>query len=215
MKKIIFLLLVCYTFPGFSQTYDREWATYFGDSSLWISGIAEHDGNLFIVGKTTNSSYTETLTSSAPFQPDYGGGATDGCFAKISEEGQLLWFSYYGGEGDDEIIDIIIYADILYLVGKTSSDELATSGVHQDSLNGIADGFIASFDLDGNRNWHTYFGGEKEDEVISLVIESGKIVVHGRTSSHTAIATSGAFQETIHPEGTNGDFVNNFIAAFT
>ncbi|HZW77180.1 MAG TPA: T9SS type A sorting domain-containing protein [Flavobacteriaceae bacterium] len=215
MKKIIFLLLVCYTFPGFSQTYDREWATYFGDSSLWISGIAEHDGNLFIVGKTTNSSYTETLTSSAPFQPDYGGGATDGFFAKISEEGQLLWFSYYGGEGDDEIIDIIIYADILYLVGKTSSDELATSGVHQDSLNGIADGFIASFDLDGNRNWHTYFGGEKEDEVISLVIESGKIVVHGRTSSHTAIATSGAFQETIHPEGTNGDFVNNFIAAFT
>lgn len=216
MKKLISLLILsCCCWSALSQTYDREWATYFGDSSLWISGIAESEGNLFIVGKTTNSSYTETMTSSASFQPDYGGGETDGFMAKISEDGQLLWFTFYGGAGKDEITDIIINEDTIYLVGKTSSEGLATNGVHQTSLSGIADGFIAAFDVDGNRNWHTYSGGEGEDEVISVVTDNGKLFVHGRTSSHTGIATPDAFQETIHPEGMGGELYNNYIAAFT
>lgn len=216
MKKIIAVLfLVGFVWSGFSQPYDREWATYFGDSSLWISGIAENDGNLFIVGKTTNSAYTGSMATPSAFQPQYGGGASDGFMAKISEDGQLVWFTYYGGAENDEITDIIIHENRIYLVGKTSSTGLATDGVHQTSLDGIADGFIASFDLDGNRTWHTYLGGEGEDETISLATENEKLFVHGRTSSHTGIATPNAFQETIHLDGISDDYKNNFLTAFS
>ncbi len=216
MNKIILLLFFTgFITSCFGQTYDREWATYFGDSSLWISGIVEDNGALFIVGKTTNSAYIESLTSPSSFQPAYGGGETDGFMAKISEDGQLLWFTYYGGDGKDEITDIIKDGSAIYIVGKTASDGMATIGAYQNSVEGIADGFIVSFDLDGHRNWHTYFGGEGEDEVISLTTDEGKLFIHGRTTSHTRIATPGGFQETIHPNGVGGEYVNNFIAAFT
>src|SRR5690554_820522 len=188
MNKIILLLFFTgFITSCFGQTYDREWATYFGDSSLWISGIVEDNGALFIVGKTTNSAYIESLTSPSSFQPAYGGGETDGFMAKISEDGQLLWFTYYGGDGKDEITDIIKDGSAIYIVGKTASDGMATIGAYQNSVEGIADGFIASFDLDGHRNWHTYFGGEGEDEVISLTTDEGKLFIHGRTTSHTRI----------------------------
>ena len=88
--------------------------------------------------------------------------------------------------------------------------------MHQTSLNGTADGFIASFGEDGARNWHTYFGGEKEDEVISMAQNENGIYVYGRTLSKTGIATAGSFQETIsETNNSEGDYLNYFIAEFS
>lgn len=216
MKKFIFIFLIFALIQtGYGQTYDREWATYFGDSSLWISGMTELNGDLYLVGKTTNSAHTESLTSATSYQAAYGGGETDGFIARFSQEGQLVWFTYYGGIGTDAIFDIITDETKLYIVGKTQSPGMATSGVHQTNLNGTDDGFIASFNEDGTRNWHTYFGGEGEDDVISLTRDEETLYIYGRTISHTSIATAGSFQETISPDGNGGNYTNNFIGSFT
>jgi hypothetical protein len=216
MKKILFTILILGAFQiGLSQTtFVREWATYFGDSGLSIAGSTELKGNLYLVGKAKNSTFMGTIINPDNNQYASGGGEWDGFIAKFSPEGQLIWLTYYGGVGDDEITDITADDTALYVVGKTTNNSMATNGVHQTSLSGISDGFIASFDENGNRNWHTYFGGEGKEHIISLTHQDNSLYLYGYTTSHTNIATSGAFQETIDVNGGNGNYINNFIAEF-
>ncbi len=201
---------------GIAQpSYVREWATYFGDSGLSIASSTEFRGNLYLAGKAKNSSFIGTIINEDNHQYSSGAGNWDGFLAKISPQGQVLWFTYYGGAGDDEIIDLSADDSAVYVVGKTKSSGMGSANVHQTSLSGTADGFIASFDDTGNRNWHTYFGGENEDEVISLAQNENGIYLYGRTLSKTNIATSGSFQESITANGdVEGDYLNYFIAEF-
>ena len=216
-KKLLILFTLGLLQSGFSQTnYAREWATYFGDSGLSIAGSTEFRGNLYLAGKAKSSTFVGTIVNEDSHQHLSGGGNWDGFIAKISPQGQVVWFSYYGKQGDDEIIDIVADENAVYVVGKTKNNEMATTGVHQTSLNGTADGFIASFDENGNRNWHTYFGGENEDEIISLAQKGNSIYLYGRTVSKTGIATAGSFQETITSDSNNEqNYLNSFIAEFS
>ncbi len=217
MKKILFILIALGSLhTSFSQNYIREWATYFGDGGLWISGSTEFRGNLYLAGKAKNSTFIGTIINPDNYQYASGGGEWDGFIAKFSPEGQLIWFFYYGGTGDDEITDIGADGNAVYVVGKTNSSGMATTDTHQTSLNGSSDGFIASFDENGNRNWHTYFGGEGEDEIISLAEYNNSIYLYGRTLSKTNITTPGSFQETITENVENNEsYINNFIAEFS
>ncbi len=213
-------LLILFTITGlqvvFSQAYQRDWSTYFGDNSLSIVGCTEFRGDVYIAGKTTDSpNTTQNLISQLSHQSDYGGGQWDGFLAKISPEGQLIWFTYYGGDGDDVINHVVADESSVYVVGSTSSQAMATTGVHQTSLNGATDGFIAAFSEDGSLQWHTYFGGEGTDSIASLTEHNNSIYLYGRTTSHTSIATSGAFQQTIEADGNTGDYVNSFVAEFS
>ena len=201
---------------GIAQpSYVREWATYFGDSGLSIASSTEFRGNLYLAGKAKNSSFIGTIINEDNHQYSSGAGNWDGFLAKISPQGQVLWFTYYGGAGDDEIIDLSADDSAVYVVGKTKSSGMGSANVHQTSLNGTADGFIASFGEDGARNWHTYFGGENEDEVISMAQNGNGIYLYGRTLSKTGIATTGSFQESITANGdVEGNYLNYFVAEF-
>ena len=217
MKKILLTIIALGGIQlAFSQSsYVREWATYFGDSGLSIASSTEFRGNLYIAGKAKNSSFIGTIINEDNHQYSSGAGNWDGFLAKISPQGQVLWFTYYGGADDDEIIDLAADDSAVYVVGKTKSSGMGSANVHQTSLNGTADGFIVSFDDNGNRNWHTYFGGENEDEVISLAQNENGIYLYGRTLSKTGIATAGSFQETITANGgVEGDYLNYYIAEF-
>lgn len=212
-------LLILFTITGlqvvFSQAYQRDWSTYFGDNSLSIVGCTEFRGDVYIAGKITDSPNTQSLISQLSHQSDYGGGQWDGFLAKISPEGQLIWFTYYGGDGDDVINHVVADESSVYVVGSTSSQAMATTGVHQTSMNGVTDGFIAAFSEDGSLQWHTYFGGEGIDSIASLTEYNNSIYLYGSTKSHTSIATVGAFQQTIEADGNTETHVNSFVAEFS
>ena len=216
MKRILLsAFITCGFHFGFSQTYDREWATYFGDNSLIVQGTAEFRGNLYLAGKTTNSAHTQSLANNLSYQSDYGGGEQDGFIAKFSLDGQLIWFTYYGGQGSDEITNIIADESNIFIVGQTTSENMATENAFQTTLNGESDSFIASFGQEGNLNWHTYFGGEGIDSAINLAQKNHALYFYGQTSSHNDIATAGAFQQNIEAVNNSGEYFNNFIASFT
>ena len=218
MKNIYVLILFVFGFSqmGFAQPYVLDWATYFGDSSLEITGTVYTKGNIFIVGKTSGESPNiQQMVNEQSFQAAFGGGNSDGFIAKFSTEGQLIWFTYYGGAGDDRITNITTDGDKIYVIGQTSSEEMATANVHQVSLNGTSDGFIASFDENGNLIWHSYFGGENTDRIDSVTHHGNNLYLYGTTKSYNNIATTGAFQETIAMDGTTEDYTNNFVAKFS
>jgi len=215
MRNIYLFLSFIFFQTGFSQANILDWATYFGDANLEVFGSVYLDGELYIAGRATgNSLNMQDIIDEQSFQASYGGGRADGFIAKISEEGQPVWFTYYGNEGDDYLRDITTDGKSIYIVGNTTSNNMASPAAYQSSINGASDGYIACFNVDGDRLWHTYFGGEGPDSIHSITYHEDNLYVYGTTESHSYIATEGAFQETIARDGSTEDYTNNFLAKF-
>ncbi|PBQ31891.1 hypothetical protein CNR22_08955 [Sphingobacteriaceae bacterium] len=191
---------------GFIAKFDasgtRLWGTYFGGSSgqddvLYCNFDA--GGNIYINGGTPS---TNSIATSGAHQTTYGGGSQDGFLAKFTASGQLLWGTYYGGAGTDNLFLSAIDANgDIYLAGTTStslSGVVATASSHQPAYGGNTDGLLVKFNSAGVRQWATYYGGLGNDYAAGPSIDPmGDIYISGgtSTSSGTAIASSCAYQE--------------------
>ncbi|WP_281614943.1 PKD domain-containing protein [Flammeovirga sp. SubArs3] len=104
--------------------------------------------------------------------------------------------SYYGYVGDEEIRDIAIGSDgSIYLIGKTSSDtNIASSGAHQESINGeantgLSDAFLVKMDEKGTtRLWSTYYGNADADEGNAIALHNDDVYIVGTKSDQAFLA---------------------------
>ena len=165
MKKTTLLLLLI-SFYSKAQTFNfqRSWGTYFGDyHNNIIDSKVDRKGDLYLVGvvKSYDGYVPPIITLANSFQPIYGGGDTDGYIAKFNNQGQLVWMTYFGGEGSDEIDGIDIdTSNNIYIVGTTTSvNNIASTNAYQTLLNGSSDFIIGKFTENGTRIWSSYFGG--------------------------------------------------------
>jgi hypothetical protein len=144
----------------FTPAGARVWGTYYPSM---INKIAcDTSGNLYVVGGATNDPANVT---SGSYQPNFGGGTTDGFVAKFTSAGSRLWGSYYGGSCDDQVIAIAcdVWGNV-YVGGYTfSPNSIATPGAHLSTGGGcsgstpIPFGFVACLTANGvARNWGTY-----------------------------------------------------------
>ena len=111
----------------------------------------------------------------------------DGFIVKINPLGEVLWGTYFGGDGEDFIESIAIdQEDNVLVMGFTNSlNGIADASSYQPQNAGSLDSFLAKFNPDGIKIWSTYFGGSSN--------ESGYEVLHqfGYTSSGLAVDGSG------------------------
>jgi len=183
----------------FSNDAHLLWGTYLGGEKrdrghgVCVDGY----GHLFQLG-TTNSHHN---VATAGVYQDHNNGLNDAFLAKWTEDGQLIWCTYFGGEGDERGRDVRVdMAGNAYCVGQTESDSnIATAGVFKDTLHYLPthdrDAFVAKFDSNGNRLWATYFGGNKIDMPRSLRItrDGSTIYIAGYTLSDQDFSTPGAY----------------------
>jgi gliding motility-associated-like protein len=197
------------------------WTTYYGGSNYdQVNSIAVDKNNDIIVGGSTFSpdhiatpgSYQTTKTS-----PTWG---TSAFIAKFSNNGEIIWGSYFGGEGVESgnAIAIDNNNNILLTGSTTSYTGVASPGAYQTQFTGdggmqISDAYVAKFDDNGNRLWSTYFGGHAQDSGYGIIADKqNHVIITGLTYSPSGIATSNAQQTTIgsvDPAGGDG-----FIAKF-
>jgi hypothetical protein len=169
MKKLallIFVLLSKFTLSSQTFNFQRTWATYYGDDSLrFIDGNVDSQGNIYLLGSVYGG-YANAISFATPnaHQTTYGGGDADVFLSKISPNGTVIWATYFGGEGIDIAEGITIDKnDDVYIIGETKSTQnIATSGAYQPTLNGLGDTFIAKFSPTGAVVWSTYFGGASD-----------------------------------------------------
>ncbi|HZK76603.1 MAG TPA: hypothetical protein VFD13_06815, partial [Candidatus Kapabacteria bacterium] len=118
-----------------------------------------------------------------------------------------LWGTYFGGPAWDEAFSVgVDRHNNVDVAGITSSATgIATTGAYQVSIsNSSYDAFIASFGPNGNLRWATYYGGNIEDELLSLACDSScDVVAAGWTESTTGVASPGAFESTKPEPGNN------------
>ena len=163
------------------------WSTYYGGTSAEQNGgmVVDSSGNIYIAGRTASKN---NIASPVSYQPILGGASGyDGFIAKFGGGGgAMLWATYFGGTGTDEIDELALDKDQnLILTGNTSSAAgIATLGAFQSTLNGSVNGFVAKFTPAGNIVWSTYYGGTGTIGFYGINVDiKGDINVVGSSSS--------------------------------
>jgi len=197
----------------FSFTGQMIWAAYFGGAGNDIGYALDvsPSGNHIALGGYTAGS-TNLGVGPHPntaHQPQLDSNGQDGFIAVFTPNGHRHWSSYYGGNGQDYVYGLRWKNDTtLLVVGETFSTDsltIATPGAYQQSRSGNADGFLASFHVNGTRNWGTYYGGLNRDYFGDIgFLSNGDIVAAGSTNSQTNISTPGSQQMSY---GGNRDYM--------
>ncbi|MFW9923671.1 MAG: SBBP repeat-containing protein [Candidatus Thorarchaeota archaeon] len=94
--------------------------------------------------------------------------------------------TYYGGSGDDKIIDLAIDSENnIILIGYTNSIDFPIVNAFQNSLSGVIDIFVVKLDSSGqNILFASYLGGNSMDNPQSIFIDSeDNIYITGTTFS--------------------------------
>ena len=171
----------------------RQWATFYGGSnsgpeygnSITIDG----NNNIFLTGLTTSSDFPLINPGGGAYFQNYTG--ADAFILKFNSNGVRLWATCYGGTAFEEGKSITIDADnnILLTGGTRSTDfplhDPGGNTYFQRTLGGnYYDAFIAKFNSSGSLYWSTYYGGDGNDEGISICTDNNNnIFVTGKTES--------------------------------
>lgn len=183
----------------FDSTGTRLWGTYFGDTNVEEAyGITcDNSNNIYVSGFTASQNNIATVGCQ---QFVYGGGLQDGVIAKFNSGGNaVLWATYYGGTGDDVATGIVFdNAGTLIIVGNTTStNNISTVGAYQQFPGSPEDIFVLKCNLNGIRQWGTYFGGNNTDYADAVVLDANaNIIVCGSTISTDVMSSANAYQAT-------------------
>ncbi|MCX7590967.1 MAG: SBBP repeat-containing protein, partial [Kiritimatiellae bacterium] len=122
-------------------------STCFGGSGtdFTLMPTVDAEGNIYMVGQTSSPDIPVTRDA---FQPQYGGGGSDGLLVVLSADGsKLVYSTYLGGEGDEMIRSLALgRAGEVYVVGNTSSADFpVTTDAFQKKPGGKSDAFLVKF----------------------------------------------------------------------
>jgi len=130
-----------------------DWYTFLGGESQDQGyGIAvDSNGRVFVTGRS-DASWSGAGTPVRGHSVSY-----DAFVARLdADDGDLVWHTFLGGDGDDWGLDIAVKDGFLYVAGSTSA---AWSETPRRGYSGNVDAFAAKLEDDGDLVWHTFLGG--------------------------------------------------------
>lgn len=163
-----------------------SWSTYIGgnndDGALGLA--IDNNGYVYNIGHTHGSSFP-IYNSNTFFM-----GAIDAYIGKFSKDAVQKWTTYLGGTGGDYGAALSIdFSNKLFGSGVTSSIDfpLRAGPYYQSSKGGAIDLFVFRMNsIDGSLEWSTYFGGDQNDFVSGIEVNSsGDLYIAGTTFSST------------------------------
>lgn len=210
-----------------SVTGIRLWGTYLGSpstngvtyniqvnsSGIYLSGIEYFPGSTYYA---TPGAYKSQAT-----------GFTDYYLTKLDFTGNRIWGTYFGSDGMEELNSsnsLALTDHGVFLAGCINGigSNIATPGAFLDTPptnnNSSSNFFFAQFDLSGNLQWSSYYGGPQlnlgqQIRMINIAApDHSAIYLYGATGAATGIATPGALQPQLH--SNIGGYSTGFIARF-
>lgn len=197
---------------GFDGTVQQS--SYFGSNGAEMGyGIdVDSTGKIVIGGSSTSS----TLPMAAGnFQP-LGGGAVDGFIAVLNDSFVPIWSTLYGGSGTEDVHQLTVtpLQRIAMIGGSFSLNFPCTPNAFQPGRLGNADAYYVVFDMMGNREYATYYGGSGNEDCFGVAGDaSGNIYLAGHTSSIDFNTTGTIFQPMY--AGVNDAWVARFDSTGT
>ncbi|MBP6620416.1 MAG: SBBP repeat-containing protein [Leadbetterella sp.] len=154
----------------FAAKYDPSgtvlWAKKVGGSGLDLGNSVDTDasGNVYL-GGSFNGSCTFFGVSDITLN---SAGGDDGFVAKLDASGNVLWAKSIQGTATQKANDVLILGSDLYVLGTFENTTDLGNSVSLSSGAGNVDIFIAKYDLIGNCQAATGFGGVGTDEASRL-----------------------------------------------
>jgi len=184
------------------------WYTYISGSGLTLAedlALSSDGSMVYVTGISFDADDHGFINA---HQPEQGGNGDCFLAAYSAADGDLLWGTYYGGNGSESEGDVgVMENGTVILTGGTSSEEnIATENAFQAELSGNSDNFIAAFDPEGNRLWATYYGGP-DDELgqSDLEISGNAIYMMGTTLSNNGISLGNPYLDEIPETDEDSD----------
>ncbi|MFW9930786.1 MAG: SBBP repeat-containing protein, partial [Candidatus Thorarchaeota archaeon] len=170
----------------FSSKGSLEYSTYFGgQKSDLIRKITLNKGNNLIFAGYSSSSNFNVSNSNK-----YGSLLNNSAFIGIFNSNHSLdGLSRVGGSGDDQINSLTINSDNeFYLVGKTTSIDLPNLKSNFSKYSGgSTDGLLCKFSQKLELNYCQYYGGESEDQLLDITVDSTDFMILTGFSSSQSI----------------------------
>lgn len=167
-------------------------ATYIGGTSDEnFQALTVNNNDVYISGYSTSANYP--VTNSSVYS-----GAADIVITKINSSGNIVFSTYLGGNGDDQINsifagnkDLIIVGNEIFIGGSTGSTNFphTTGGGYNG---GLYDFFITKLNATtGAIIQSKLIGGSDNDNFRALTIENGSVFIVGLSSSFNIPTTIG------------------------
>lgn len=134
--------------------------------------IRSPDGNLLLCGVSGSLPSFEKTQALI--------GLIDVWLIKIDTNGNIIWDKTYGGSQGEYTTSIFTKNDITIIASSSDSD---ISGTKSENCRGLADYWLFEIDNNGNQLWDKTIGGDKGEEVTSVMIDNGQVIVAGTTNS--------------------------------
>jgi hypothetical protein len=207
----------------FNQDGSLAWARVFGgsgnDLARRVRWVDDGTGDVFVAGTLTQVTgrmgiQTSPTTFVEPAAEQfYKGGNSDAFLARVSANGELLWFIFVGGDHTDEGVSLAVDGSTVYVGGRSSSSSSSFSGSEQvGARGGGSDAFVTQVDLtsaDGPKVlWTRFIGTEDpaaEDTAYALLVKDSSLYVAGTVGS--PFSESGIKRVEDFHEGADDGFV--------
>ena len=219
----------------FSSTGVQEWGRWYGGSNAGTERpqtIEIDDSNNLYIGGFTEANNLPCVSLAGAFPNDNtNAGLADGFLLKFNSNCVLVWATYIGGTGRDEINTIKINGTQKYVAGIYGSSNFSTYTPFPSqpvgafvnlTLSGSKDAFLIKLNANDDIEWSTLIGGTG-DEVIELsffqgshvaINSCGNVFIAFPTTSSAGLpmkVCDGGYSSTSY---TAGSFPNYFICSF-
>ncbi len=165
-----------------NQNGTIEWSSYLGGTSVDRATTVCVDGenNIIISGETLSANFP-VLNG---FQMNKSGNY-DLFISKFSNDGSLIWSSYYGGSGNEVSTSSEVDNDLneIYIIGRTDSSNFPFLNGFQTQYSGFRSGFLLKLLSSGIPLYSSYIGGNGITEAFNLAITNDSIAIAGITQS--------------------------------
>lgn len=111
-------------------------------------------------------------------------GQSDIFLSRFAANGDLVWSVQFGGSMQEEVTDMVIANNSIYLIGNFDGSVDFDPSANTNSLTslGVQDGFFAAFNLDGQFQWVQHIGGAAGDMINCMTISQDDKIILGINS---------------------------------
>lgn len=123
----------------FNENGERIWGSYVGENNNFTNFVTYYNSvrikifsdTIYLFGGTF---LIENISTANSFQPIINS-INDGYIIKFNPDGQREWGSYFGGNLDDQIMNVLFKNDSFFLLGRTQSQSgITTAGALQSNF---------------------------------------------------------------------------------
>jgi hypothetical protein len=215
---------MCPVLASFNSQYNLDFSTYYGGVSAFEATGTDvvylDQGRILMAGFTNAQNLPMAINPVYPIYDSSPNGGIDGFLAMFNQEGELIWSTYYGTSGTNEVINDLTTDSngAVFICGSGASGmQVVPSGYSLPGNPGTSGGFVAKFSPQMQLEWQTTVGNNTLPYSV-VCDELDRLYLFGDTQSNPGLVTFNSgnyplFDAT--PNGQSDVFLMRFNSDFS